>query len=389
MTVPPADSTGSYPALVGYTPMTLGRRIGIVMVDMLIVLGAYVIAIVAPFVLGWRAGLFVGPVLMVVLAVVELWAFFARASRLSGAFMGGVYVDVLTGRPTPGKLFLKGLLSSAISFISFGLAPMIIVLVTAQEPLYRNWFDRTVGLMLVDTRTGRDPHGSSKPATQYHHPAPQPPAASGPQSKPPLSAALSTQVEPSNEELEHVLPRIGYTDPWRQPVVIEAVPGARSVASAEPIDETPPLPHEWLAPDSSAQVFLRPTTGPANPPVDDRTLLATPITSARSALGAFLDDGTVISLTPPTVIGRNPQAPPSHPSARPLPVADPSMELSKTHLVVGMENRTLWVVDLHSTNGVYVADEPGGDQVRIAPGSQVLLAAGTSVHFGSRRIDIR
>ena len=33
MTAIPADSTGAYPALTGYTPMLLGRRIGIAIVD--------------------------------------------------------------------------------------------------------------------------------------------------------------------------------------------------------------------------------------------------------------------------------------------------------------------------------------------------------------------
>ncbi len=54
---------------------------------------------------------------------------------------------------------------------------------------------------------------------------------------------------------------------------------------------------------------------------------------------ATLDDGTVVSLSPPTVLGRNPQPPTTHPNARVVALHDTSMRMSKTHALVGQATK--------------------------------------------------
>jgi len=170
----PADTTGVYPALAGYTPMDTGRRVAVALADVGILLLGYALAFVLVAVIGprnvaatWATGL-----VYVALLIGQLWAMFAKSSRLSGVFMGAQYVDVVTGLPSGGKAFGKWLVTGLISAISLGIAPLIMYFVTIQEPLKRNWFDRTMGLMLVDTRTGRRP-GDPLPVA----PAPTPPPA--------------------------------------------------------------------------------------------------------------------------------------------------------------------------------------------------------------------
>ncbi len=104
---------------------------------------------------------------------------------------------------------------------------------------------------------------------------------------------------------------------------------------------------------------------------------------------ALLDDGTVIPLAPPVVLGRGPVPPADHADARPYPLDDPSRRLSQTHLVVGCDGQGAWLIDLHSTNGVAVARRPGDRLATVEPGRTVRLPVGARVVFGGRRIEIR
>nr|NLI48898.1 hypothetical protein [Propionibacterium sp.] len=173
----PADSTGVYPALAGYTPMATGRRVAVAAADGAIGATAYVLLMVAALAAGRNATLAGALSLLIAVAYAgaAFWALFARSSRLAGLLLGAQYVDVQTGLPSGGKVFVKFLLASLIGAVTFGIAPLIMVFATVQEPLKRNWFDRTVGLMLVDLRTGRRP-GDPLPSL----PAAAPPPAVAP-----------------------------------------------------------------------------------------------------------------------------------------------------------------------------------------------------------------
>jgi hypothetical protein len=105
----PTDATGSFPAVAGYTPMTTGRRVAIVLVDG--VIGGAVGGLTAFLTLqdtSW--GLPVGVGLSVIYGLATLWAVFGRSARLAGLLMKAQYVDVRTGALKGGSLFVKQLL---------------------------------------------------------------------------------------------------------------------------------------------------------------------------------------------------------------------------------------------------------------------------------------
>nr|NLI49961.1 FHA domain-containing protein [Propionibacterium sp.] len=154
--------------------------------------------------------------------------------------------------------------------------------------------------------------------------------------------------------------------------LITATPfsGAVPAAPAEPAASPAPLPVRSMRSVDAEEA--------------DRTQLADPGDPAGP--GLYLG-GTALSLVPPSVLGRNPAAPGSHPDAVPLPVDDPLA--SKTHLLVGRDEQGPWVIDLHSTNGVSVAPAPGVAPQRIQAGRKVHLAAGAAVTFAGHSIAVR
>ncbi len=405
----PADATGTYPALAGYTPMETGRRIVVALGDGLIGLVACLLIVAVPFAAGRNAGLASALSLVVALvyAGASFWALLARSSRLAGLPLGAQYVDVTTGLPAGGKLFGKFLLTAVIGGLTFGIAPLIMYFATLQEPLKRNWFDRTLGLMLVDLRTGRRPGTPLPPAPVPPRPAtvapvrfpgsdgdpagfptflagtpaPPPPAPTwsppGPPLPPPGPTPASTPAPPGPM----------YPPPAIQPIsevdgVITRTPRS-SLAEPAPVVD-PPVP-------SPTPVVVRElrSVDAADAADAEKTLLAedASLTAGDPRVALYLDDTTPLRLDPPTVIGRNPVAPGSHPDAAPVSVDD--RLASKTHLLVGLDDQGPWVLDLHSTNGVLVARTPGADPQRVPGGRKVHLAPGAVVRFGAHRITVR
>ncbi len=397
----PADATGVYPALAGYTPMETGRRVAVALADGAITLVAYVLMTLAVLVAGRNSGAASALTLVVSLAYLaaSLWAWFGRSARLAGVVLGAQYVDVQTGLPSGGKLFGKFLLAGLLGGLTFGIAPLIMYFATVQEPLKRNWFDRTVGLMLVDLRTGRRP-GDPLPAPLA---AAQPPAVAPVQfpgadgvgvpawtptprpafdAGPPAPSATPVPVPAPPAAPPPWAPASAAPSPWApvQPVVepdglITATPlsGALPAAQAEPPASVAPAP-----------VVVRPMRS-VDAEEADRTRLADDLDAGGP--GLYLDGNTALSLTPPSVLGRNPVAPGSHPDAVPHCVDDPLA--SKTHLLVGRDDLGAWVIDLHSTNGVAVSREPGAPPQRIQAGRKVHLAAGAAVTFAGHGIAVR
>ncbi len=105
----PTDATGSFPAVAGYTPMTTGRRVAIVLVDGVIGGAVGGLASLDP---GGRrraggcrsAWASLGDP---TLGSLTLWALFARSARLAGLLMKAQYVDVRTGRPPQGRFAVR------------------------------------------------------------------------------------------------------------------------------------------------------------------------------------------------------------------------------------------------------------------------------------------
>lgn len=415
----PADSTGVYPHLVGYAPIELGRRVLVAAVDGAIGITLYALITVVSVSGSTGSGTMVAITALAFgyLAAV-LWALFARSARLAGVFLGARYVDVRTGRPSGGLLFGKQLLMSLFSGLTLGIAPLVMVFATIQQPLQRNWFDRALNLMLVDTRLGRNPDdpGPALPAPGAwqqggshdglrghgagHHGVIQPVVLPEASPAPNLSypnPAPAADVSPSPYDFGPSRP-FG-AGPSSNGAITPIVDPGGVIASAPTSGGAPGAP---LAPPTAPLTAAAAASVPVAPAVtpvvrdlhsvdasgSDHTILA-PHAPAQQpvGLGAFLDDGRQVSLEPPTVLGRNPQAPGSHPDAVAHVVDDPLV--SKTHLVLGRDDEGPWVIDLHSTNGVAVAKVPGGEPVRVEAGRKIHLPAGAIVRVGEQTVAIR
>ncbi|MFB9954256.1 FHA domain-containing protein [Cellulomonas denverensis] len=124
------------------------------------------------------------------------------------------------------------------------------------------------------------------------------------------------------------------------------------------------------APTSAAPASARPAA-PAQPPT--------------ATWAARLPDGAVLDLEPgPVLIGRNP-APLV--GLRAVAVPDPSMSVSKTHLVIGADVAGAWVMDRGSTNGTMVT-LPDGQRIVCLPDQRVRVAPGSVVFFGDLSLTV-
>ncbi len=123
-----------------------------------------------------------------------------------------------------------------------------------------------------------------------------------------------------------------------------------------------------------------PNPPPASGPID-QTRLAT---GDRAFATLIWDDGTRQAVYTRTLFGRNP-APES--GAQVAPIRDETLSLSKTHFELLVdEQRQVWVIDRHSTNGVAV--RRGGDVAQATPGERVALRRGDVLEFGDRHVTV-
>ncbi len=99
------------------------------------------------------------------------------------------------------------------------------------------------------------------------------------------------------------------------------------------------------------------------------------------------DGGLSVTVHSFALIGRAPAAEQGDPPAQLLPIADPDLSVSKTHLAVGLDSRGFWVCDRHSTNGSAITNADGV-KVRCIPGQQHYVASGSTVHVGDRSFSV-
>ncbi|MFC5928589.1 FHA domain-containing protein [Cryobacterium melibiosiphilum] len=166
--------------------------------------------------------------------------------------------------------------------------------------------------------------------------------------------------------------------------------------AAPVIDGAPPAAPSRAAPSRAAPSRAAPTTAEPTAPVAIPSFRSVPLgSSAPRAAAWHLDcaDGQSVSVTGVVLLGRQPAADPTRPGARLVAVADAATSVSKTHAVVEVDRAaglpdTLWVTDLHSTNGVMVT-AADGTQFDLAPGGRAPLTPGAQLFLGEFLIDIR
>jgi len=84
------------------------------------------------------------------------------------------------------------------------------------------------------------------------------------------------------------------------------------------------------------------------------------------------------------LIGRDPVA--ASLGERPVALADETRSVSKTHVRVELSNGSVFVTDLHSTNGVAIVTN--GDPEACRPGAPTLAPAWSTVRFGDREFRV-
>ena len=319
------------------------------------------------------------------------------------------WVRVDTGAPAgwagPGKLLLQAFIGT----LTFGVGSIIICFASMDE-INRTWFDRTLGIVPINTKAGRDTYKtpvtpqSQAPAQPVVQPwnatastaASLPPAPSAPLSAPPAPPA----PEP---EATHVPWASATSDPVPTPptqVSAQASASAATAPSSDYIGSTP-----WSNSDSDAAegepaateqpLSFSPhsstysTSAQASDSslsqddADDRTQLGVRYDTAR----VTFDTGVTYPFGGTIVLGRNPLAPASHPTASPVPVDDPQRSVSKTHVALTATREGVLVEDLHSTGGTVVV-RADGEETPVLPGAPVQARPGDTVRYGQRSVVI-
>jgi hypothetical protein len=101
------------------------------------------------------------------------------------------------------------------------------------------------------------------------------------------------------------------------------------------------------------------------------------------------DTGESLVVRGTGLIGRRPQARRADGEVVHLvPVNDPAMSVSKTHLVFGLSGGNLWIQDRESTNGTVVVRADESEEVASA-GTRVTVRIGDAVRFGERSFKVR
>lgn len=289
------------------------------------------------------------------------------------------------------KLVLQGLIAS----FTFGLGPMIICFASMDE-MNRTWFDRTLGIVPINTKAGRD---------TYKTPAPEPEEEPEPVVHPwnaTSSAAASLPPVPTMPEKETETVHV----PWGS-AIPDPSPAAPSVSSPAASAPTPSSDYIGATPWSTSGTGVStPAPAVSEPPLsftppsssysgsastsshhedddDDRTQLGVRYDTAR----VTFDTGVDYPFGGSIVLGRNPVAPASRPTASLVPVDDPDRTVSKTHVVLTATREGVLVEDLHSTGGTVVV-RADGQETPVVPGSPVVAAPGDTVRYGQRSVVI-
>ena len=322
------------------------------------------------------------------------------------------WVRVDTGAPAGWAGLGKLLLQAFIGTLTFGVGSIIICFASMDE-INRTWFDRTLGIVPINTKAGRDTYKtpiipqSQAPA----QPVVQPwnATASAAASLPPVpsvpSVPLSAPPAPPTPEPEatHVPWASAASDPVPTPptrVSAQASAPAATAPSSDYIGSTPwsnsdsdaaegepaatAQPLSFSPPSSTYSTSAQtPDSSLPQDDADDRTQLGVRYDTAR----VTFDTGVTYPFGGTIVLGRNPLAPASHPTASPVPVDDPQRSVSKTHVALTATREGVLVEDLHSTGGTVVV-RADGEETPVLPGAPVHARAGDTVRYGQRSVVI-
>lgn len=361
----PADP--AYAAAIGLVPAPWGRRVLAFCLDLLLVaIVSLPLALgVVPAFLGAglavakgadplalvRSGALSGALLwyavgqggLLILVLVQLILHGRRGRTVGKAICGLRSISVRTfARPGVGRALLRGL----VLWAAAGLVPILGAVPFLVSPAWnvrrRGWLDRIGGSWLVDVRRGLDPLDAKA-----------------------LRLARK-RVDSPPVEPDAPLPSLATS---RSGSFADYLPSTRSSSGVvSPVPDPAPA---WTPPVLGGADAL------TDPPRDDGG-------AASGVLAVLvLDDGARIPLRGSRVLGRSPQ---SLDDAEALVVDDLSMQLSKTHALIGVDAEGAWVEDRHSANGTVLLAEQG--ETVLGPGLRHRVPWGASLLAGGRRIRV-
>ena len=346
------------------------------------------------------------------------------------ALTGVRWVRYDSGAPAGWAGLGKLLLQSVIGTLTFGVGSIIICF-ASMDHMNRTWFDRALGIVPINTKAGRDtyktpvipqsqapaqpvvyPWNATASAAAFLPPVPSVPsvpcAPSAPPfvpSAPPFVPLSAPPAPPAPEpEATHVPWASAASDPVpTPPTQVSAQASSAPAATAPSSDYIGSTP--WSNSDSDASASEPAATEQplsfsphsssystsaqasdsslSQDDADDRTQLGVRYDTAR----VTFDTGVTYPFGGTIVLGRNPLAPASHPTASPVPVDDPQRSVSKTHVALTATREGVLVEDLHSTGGTVVV-RADGEETPVLPGAPVQARAGDTVRYGQRSVVI-
>lgn len=299
-------------------------------------------------------GLGLGTVLLLAQLIVEG----VRGVTLGKAALGlrAVNVETLL-KPGVGNVMLRGAIvwSAGTAVPVLGAVPFLVSVWSDPTERGRAWHDRATDFWLVDVRHGLDPRDREA-----------------------LRAARRELTRPT--EARFTPPRSLASNSVQLDPALTTIPrstaGVISARAGEPAEwelETQAVPTGQQGPAVAAGRVEQPVTPDAAP-------------ARRSGPTGWimvLDDGARHTLPARTLIGRSPSSPGGGTDYALVPVSDPAMQMSRTHLAVTIEGGHVWVADLDTSNGTEVV-LPHGERRMLPPREQHRLDPGSRVVIGDR-----
>lgn len=310
--------------------------------------------------------------LSLVYLVVQLILHGRRGVTIGKAIAGIRSVNVRTlERPKVGAVFLRSVLV-ALSGVLPLLGPAFLLVSPTFDPdrRGRGLHDKATNVWLVDARKGLNPYDEKRMrvARKMVKTEPAPERSELPSLATPVDPSAQPQYRPGSRVSAGVLGVARPHDPR------ERAEFGLPASSASLRGDAPPAP---AAPTPVAA----PTPAAAPTPTPTRTPAAAPTPAATARYGLRFDTGENVLVAEPVLLGRNPDAG-GHPGARAIPLADDSMSLSKTHMLVRPVDGGIEVVDCRSTNGSGLIRS--GTEYTIAPDAPVQAAEGDMLRLGDR-----
>ncbi|MEJ1089538.1 RDD family protein [Microbacterium sp. Mu-80] len=378
-------------------------------------------------------------VLTLVYSIVQ-WILHGRRGVTLGKNITGIRtVNVRTlERPKVGAVLLRFLIVGASGIVPL-IGPVLFLSSPAFDPARRRrgWHDLATGTWLVDVKQGLNPFDEKRMRVARKMVVAEPVAerAELPSLATPVGPGAQPSYRPGNrvsagvlgvarphdgrrraesDRPEPMMPARGLPSEAGKPVLggyrslatdanapapapaPPAMPSAPQHApqatppapASEPLSVAvpPKAPEQTPEPPSVAVHVEEPRTPasapPASAPSASAPSAAAPASAAASAaLVLVLDSGERIPVSAPVLLGRNPDAS-AHAGARPVPMADDTRSLSKTHMLVRPVPGGLEITDCRSTNGSGLVR--AGVEYSVAADVPVITIEGDRIRLGDR-----